>query len=86
MHLVNVSTTEWRVLAACRDADQPDFYPPTWTERKRERLARERRAKTVCAACPVQSECLRHAVAVDERYGVWGGLTADERKLWRRSA
>jgi WhiB family redox-sensing transcriptional regulator len=87
LHLVNATTTEWRMQAACRgDEPQPDFYPPTHTERKRERLARERRAKMVCAACPVRNDCLDHAVASDERYGVWGGLTADERKLWRESA
>ena len=31
-----------------------DFYPPMHTERKHERLARERRAKSVCASCPVR--------------------------------
>ena len=56
------------------------------TERKHERLARERRAKTVCASCPVQTQCLEYAVASDERYGVWGGLTHDERLLWQQSA
>ena len=85
--LVNATTIEWQMQAACRGAEQrADFYPPTHAERKRERLARERRAKTMCAPCPVRGECLEHAVAADERYGVWGGLTADERKLWRESA
>ena len=56
------------------------------TERKHERLARERRAKAVCASCPVRVECLEHAIAVDERYGIWGGLTQDERRLLRESA
>lgn len=36
-------------------------------------------AKAVCAGCPVRDECLAHAQAAGERYGVWGGLTADER-------
>jgi WhiB family redox-sensing transcriptional regulator len=36
-------------------------------------------AKTVCAACPVIQQCRQHALAVREPYGVWGGLTEDER-------
>jgi WhiB family transcriptional regulator, redox-sensing transcriptional regulator len=56
------------------------------TERKHERLARERRAKTICAACPVRDECLQHAVTSDERYGIWGGLNQEERRGLRQTA
>lgn len=56
------------------------------TERKHERLARERRAKSVCASCPVRNECLEHAISLDERYGIWGGLNQEERRLLRESA
>ena len=44
-------------------------------------LGREASAKALCAVCPVASECLRHAIAVKEPYGVWGGLSEDERLL-----
>lgn len=30
--------------------------------------------------CPVRTECAAHALAVREPYGVWGGLTEDERE------
>jgi WhiB family redox-sensing transcriptional regulator len=30
--------------------------------------------------CPVRAECATHALAVREPYGVWGGLTEDERE------
>ena len=30
--------------------------------------------------CPVRAECAAHALAVREPYGVWGGLTEDERE------
>lgn len=36
-------------------------------------------AIAVCAACPVQAACLAHALAHDEPWGVWGGLTTRER-------
>jgi len=76
----------WQQTGACRNGMATDFYPPMHTERKHERLARERRAKSVCAACPVQLQCLEHAIEVDERYGIWGGLNQDERRLLRVSA
>jgi WhiB family redox-sensing transcriptional regulator len=44
-----------------------------------EKDARESAAKKICTACPVKTECLEHALAVPENYGVWGGLTQDER-------
>lgn len=44
------------------------------------------RAKRICAACPVREECLAHALACNERYGIWGGTTPfDRRKMKRRN-
>ena len=49
-------------------------------------------ARTVCAACPVRAAspvraaCLAHALAHDEPWGVWGGLTTRERVLIRYSS
>jgi WhiB family redox-sensing transcriptional regulator len=40
----------------------------------------ERRAKAVCATCPVRTTCLQHALDADEQYGVWGGCTEGERR------
>lgn len=41
-------------------------------------------AKAMCRACPVRSDCLDYALAMDERWGVWGGLTAPERDRMKR--
>lgn len=38
---------------------------------------RQQEAKAVCEACPVRAECL--SFHHDERYGVFGGLTSDDR-------
>jgi WhiB family redox-sensing transcriptional regulator len=41
----------------------------------------------VCLSCDVRSECLEYALAHDERFGIWGGLSERERRrLKRRSA
>jgi len=35
--------------------------------------------KAVCASCPVIAACRAHALAVQEPYGIWGGLSEDDR-------
>lgn len=76
----------WQGSGSCRNGSGIDFYPPMHIERKHERAARERRAKQVCAACPVRARCLDHAIATEERYGIWGGLNQDERRSLLRTA
>src|SRR5207249_7912786 len=49
------------------------------SERIREREKREAVAKRVCAECPVRQQCLEHALALPEQFGIWGGLTELER-------
>ena len=46
-----------------------------------EKQARESAAKKICTACPIKTECLEHALAVPENFGVWGGLTEEERMV-----
>ena len=46
-----------------------------------EKTARESAAKKICTACPVKTECLEHALTVPENFGVWGGLTEEERMV-----
>jgi WhiB family redox-sensing transcriptional regulator len=62
----------WVVEALCRQTDPEAFYPD-----KGEPTAP---AKRVCAHCPVTAECLEYALFHDERFGVWGGLSARERR------
>lgn len=73
----------WQERASCRQEELELFFG-TDGEAKAQRLARERRALAVCAACPVRARCLEHAETVPERYGVWGGTTEDERLTGRR--
>ncbi len=73
----------WQDVAACRGKDIVLFFGPDG-ERQPERDVRERKAKSVCAACPVQAECLTYAVSRPEKNGTWGGLNEEERAPDRR--
>lgn len=64
----------WRRLAACKGVDPAVFHPED------DDLAAVEAAKDVCARCPVRQACLEHALSVREPDGVWGGLTARERR------
>src|SRR5579872_1945603 len=37
-------------------------------------------AKAICGGCPFRAPCLAFALATRQPYGVWGGLTAEERR------
>ena len=82
----NPPNPDWQLEAACRGEFAAAFYPPLRTEKKHERLARERAAKAICFSCPVRSDCLAHALLNDERHGIWGGMTDVERRQLPRSA
>ena len=65
--------------ALCAQTDPEAFFP--------EKGGSTREAKRVCLSCEVRSECLEYALAHDERFGIWGGLSERERRrLKRRSA
>jgi WhiB family redox-sensing transcriptional regulator len=69
---------DWQLRGACRGMDSAFFFHPEG-ERGAARVGREARAKQVCQSCPVLEQCRRHALAVEEPYGVWGGLSESER-------
>ena len=69
---------EWQLQGLCRDVDSTLFFHPEG-ERGPARRNRDMAAKAVCERCPVIRECRSHALKVREPYGVWGGLTEDQR-------
>ena len=75
----NADLWDWQLRGACRDAEPSLFFHPEG-ERGASRLRRDLAAKAVCATCPVIDACARHALRVREPYGVWGGMTEDERE------
>ena len=70
----------WQSAAACRGPQSQAFFPPSHAERKEEKLAREARAKSICAECRVRPDCLDYAIRIREPHGIWGGMNEVERK------
>lgn len=67
--------TDWRVNASCRDEDPDGLFV---------RGKEQRKAKLVCIACPVRTECLAEALDGRIEFGVWGGMTERERRALLR--
>ncbi|WP_448061601.1 WhiB family transcriptional regulator [Cellulomonas hominis] len=66
----------WQERALCAQTDPEAFFP--------EKGGSTREAKKVCAGCDVRGECLEYALANDERFGIWGGLSERERRKIKR--
>ena len=69
----------WQEHGACLEADPLLFFHPQ-NERGSARIRRDRAAKMICASCPVRVECADYAVRAREPYGVWGGLSKEDRE------
>jgi len=66
----------WRLRAACQSIDPELFFPVSPAGRSLEQVAK---AKAVCGRCLVRRHCLAYALQSRQKYGIWGGLTEDER-------
>ena len=75
----NADVWDWQLRGACRGEDPNLFFHPEG-ERGPSRRNRDTAAKAICERCPVLQECADHALRVREPYGVWGGLTEDDRE------
>ena len=69
---------EWQYQGSCRDTDDTLFFHPEG-ERGSTRRRRAEAAKAICHSCPVMMQCREQSLRVREPYGVWGGLSEDER-------
>jgi WhiB family redox-sensing transcriptional regulator len=69
-----INTEGWTARAKCRGMQDALF--PDASDQKRARL--------VCAGCPVRLECLSEALDNRIEWGVWGGMTERERRLLLR--
>ncbi len=67
---------EWQERALCAQTDPEAFFP--------EKGGSTREAKRICLGCEVRDACLEYALAHDERFGIWGGLSERERRRLKR--
>ncbi len=68
--------SEWQERALCSQTDPEAFFP--------EKGGSTREAKRICLGCEVKDACLEYALANDERFGIWGGLSERERRRLKR--
>ncbi len=66
----------WQEKALCAQTDPEAFFP--------EKGGSTREAKRICLGCEVKDACLEYALANDERFGIWGGLSERERRRLKR--
>ncbi|WP_202915795.1 WhiB family transcriptional regulator [Mycolicibacterium sp. CBMA 234] len=67
---------QWQERALCAQTDPEAFFP--------EKGGSTREAKRICQGCEVRDACLDYALAHDERFGIWGGLSERERRRIKR--
>ncbi|AXR73181.1 MULTISPECIES: WhiB family transcriptional regulator [Auritidibacter] len=72
---------DWRSKAACLDKDPELFFPVGNTGPA---LLQIEEAKAICNQCPVMEQCLQWAISTGQDYGVWGGMSEDERRALKR--
>lgn len=78
----------WQERAACLGHPTDWWYLETANDgrpggHEAAALADARRAVEICDGCPVRDECLTYALG-HEKYGIWGGLNANERRRLKR--
>ena len=71
----------WHPYALCLGVDPALFFPQREAGQDNSGLE----AKRVCIDCPVRINCLDYAVRNNERFGIWGGVGSDRRRLLRRA-
>lgn len=67
--------------ANCRGLDTSVFYVEAHVPNPGEVVGA---ARAICNGCAVKSDCLEYALALNERYGIFGGLTFTERRALKR--
>ncbi|WP_218917325.1 WhiB family transcriptional regulator [Luteipulveratus mongoliensis] len=84
-HTIDVAPAPppWLVAGAlCNGAADPDRW---WPTRRASRRKHRAHAAAVCAGCPVRAACLTYAQEAGQEYGIWGGLSEQDRRDLRRT-
>jgi len=70
-----VSGLDWQADGLCSQVGGDGWFP--------DKGGATRDAKAVCARCPVRDACLEYALATEQRFGIWGGMSERERRAER---
>lgn len=87
---------EWKDDAKCRGEYKPSYngesnYDPWFPEKGRSASYNARVAKAICNGedglpeCPVKYQCREYALQRNEKFGIWGGMSEQERARIRRN-
>lgn len=78
MTLELANDAPWTDMALCQQVDPEMFFPNKGDKET------SYDAQRVCKECPVMAECLEAAIARNEQFGIWGGMTFNQRQSERR--
>lgn len=69
----------WKKRANCLDAPDPDLF---FGQDNQLQMPKEEveDARAWCRTCPVARDCLIYSFQNNERFGIWGSFTWEERK------
>lgn len=75
-----MTVNEWQRKAECSTSGcDPDlFFPENLSTVMRADATRK--ALEICERCPVRAECLEQAIQDEEEFGIWGGMTSEQRR------
>ena len=62
----------WQLQANCDETNTELFFS--------ELKSKVEKAKALCGSCAVADKCLQFAIDTEIEFGIFGGVTADERK------
>ena len=65
----------WSDHAACKGLPTDMFFPERGNNTTERKIIKE-----LCGGCEVQTKCLNFAIENSVTYGIWGGLTTNERR------
>lgn len=75
-HTIERESMAWSAYGGCASADPDLFFP--------EPGADTAPAREICRSCPVRRMCLDYALETRQKFGIWGGMTENQRRRLRR--
>lgn len=70
--MITIPMPDWYEAAVCASVGADYWFPEKGTNVLLQ-------AKAICGRCDVSRECLEYALANQEQWGMWGGLTYKQR-------